>query len=98
MLGHFSNKWRVRLSGLPLGNCLDQEEYMVQNRMAAHDLTASFAAVFVSVALVGQFGASLEELEDQRVRLASHACDRERHSTRENIVRPLEIVVDKISR
>ena len=66
--------------------------------MVTHDLAASLAAVFVSVALVGQFGASLEELEDQRVRLASHTCNRERHSTRENMVRPLEIVVDKISR
>lgn len=71
---------------------------MIQNRMNAHDLTASFAAVFVSVALVGQFGASLEKLEDQRVRLASHSCDRERHSTREDTIRPLEIVVDLISR
>ena len=71
---------------------------MVQNEELTHDLTASFAAVFVSVALVGQFGASLEELEDQGVRLASHVCDWERHSTRESSIRPMEIVVDKVSR
>jgi hypothetical protein len=71
---------------------------MLQNRGLTHDLAASLAAVFVSVALIGQFGASFEELEDQRVRLASHVCEWERHSTRENTVRLLQIVVDTISR
>jgi hypothetical protein len=37
-----------------------------------HHLAASLATVFVSVALVGQFGSSLKELEDQLIRLASH--------------------------
>ena len=71
---------------------------MVQNEELTHDLTASFAAVFVSVALVGQFGASLEELEDQGVRLASHVSGWERHSTRESSIRLLKFVVDKVSR
>lgn len=42
--------------------------------MLTHHLAASFTAVFISVALVGQLGASLEELEDQGVRLTSHVC------------------------
>jgi hypothetical protein len=42
--------------------------------------------VFVSVALVGQFGASLEKLEDQGVWLAAHVCDWGLHSTREKVI------------
>jgi hypothetical protein len=66
--------------------------------VVTHDLAASLAAVFVSVALVGQFGASLEKLEDQRVWLATHDCDWGLHSTRERVSRLFEIVVDLNSR
>jgi len=74
MLGHFSNKWRVKLSGLPFGNCFLSTKAYDSKQVHAHHLAASFAAVFISVAMVGQLGASLEELEDQGVRLASHVC------------------------
>jgi hypothetical protein len=70
---------------------------MVHN-IITHDLAASLAAVFVSVALVGQLGASLEKLENQRVRLATHDCDWGLDSTRERVFRLLEIVVDLDSR